>query len=155
MFLLLVCSLLVIPFMIPKSRKYKIETVETVTNRTNVTLIHSPEDLPENIDFFIITIANGHDSRKIGRHSVTVPKNMRVSPKLHLKQAILLNKSGTMEDIKDVLNPYVGCHPNFDHHEIGLHDILVLEGFDNFHSISLLWSEKSFFQNHFLTTMLL
>lgn len=155
MFFLLVCSLLIIPFMLPKPRKYEAATIEAVTNRTNVTLVHSPQDLPEHIDFFVITIANGHDSRKIGRHSVTVPKNMRVSPKFHLKQAILLYKSGTTEEIKDVLNPYVGSNHNFDHHEVGLQDILILEGFENFHSISFLWSEKSFFQNNFLTTILL
>jgi hypothetical protein len=141
--------------MLPKSRKYEVATVEAVTNHKNVTLVHAPRDLPENIEFFIITISNGRDSRKIGRHSVTVPKNMRVSPKFHLKQAVLLFKSGSTEEIKDVLKPYVGYHHNFDHHEVGLKHILILEGFDNFHSISFLWSENSFFGRNFLTTMLL
>ena len=54
--------------MLPKPRRYEVETVEAVTNgSTNVTLVRFPQDLPESIDFFIMTIANGHDSRKIGR----------------------------------------------------------------------------------------
>ena len=141
--------------MLRKPSKYEVVTTEAVTNGTNVTLIHSPHDLHENIDFFIITIANGHDTRKIGRHSVTVPNEMRVSSKFHLKQAILLYKSGKTEDIKDILKPYVGYDHNFDHHEVGLQHILKLEGLDNFHSISFMWSEKSFFSNSFLTVLLL
>lgn len=155
MFLLLVCSLLIIPLMIQKPSNYEVATIEAVSNSTNVTLVHSPQDLPENIDFFIITIANGHNIRKIGRHSVKVPKHMKVPAKIDLKHAVLLYKSGTTEDIKDVLKPYVGYDHNFDHHEVGLQHLLKLEGFENVHSISLLWSEKSFFGKSFLTTLLL
>jgi hypothetical protein len=158
MFFLLVCSLFIIPFILPKHGKYEIKTIEAVSNGTNITLVHYPQDLPENIDFFIMTIANGHDTRKIGRQSVTVPNSMRVSPKFHLHQAILLHKSGTTEEIQDVLRPYVGYTHNFDHHEVSLHDILTLEGFNDLHSISCMWSENSlhhFFQKKFLTITML
>lgn len=154
MFFLLIFSIF-IPFMLRKPNKYEVSSVEAISNCTNVTLVHSPQDLPDNIDFFIITIVNGHDIRKIGRHSITVPKNMRVHPKFHLKQALLLYKSGRTEEIKDVLKPYVGYDHNFDHHEVGLQNILKLEGFENAHSISMLWSGKSFLSNVFLTSLLL
>lgn len=155
MFLLLVSSLLITSFMIRKPRKYKVTTIEAVTNNTHLTLVHTPTDIPEDVDFFLITITNGYVSRKIARRSTTVPNHMRVSPKLDLKQAVILYKSGSTDDVTDVIQPYVGHNHNFDHHVVTLPDILKLEGFENVLSISFIWSDKSYFKNNFLTTLLL
>jgi hypothetical protein len=137
MFFLLTIStaILILPFVIKKCRgrtdchDYEQLSVSAVWDNKEHH-ISSPDDLTEEVDFFIITYARGDCLHKVCRHSVTVPQHLkRATPtRSCLISAIVVDDLGNVRDVTQIVRDYAGPFSNFSGNDLSLIEILNYHG---------------------------
>ena len=155
MFLLFAVCLIFLPRLLCSKKTFEKIKIEAACTQNRLITIQSPADIPDDVIFFVITMKRGGETRKIARHSVTVPSICHEKSTVMLKQALLLLTSGDVTEITDKITPYVGPDHRFTHHEVPVRSIIELYGLSNAHSISFLWKDASMIGKHFMTTLLL
>lgn len=91
--------------------------------------ICSPEDITEEVDFFIITYARGDCLHKVCRHSVTVPQHLkRAVPAKILLSATAVDELGNATDVTQILQDYAGPLSDFGGNDLSLIEILNYHG---------------------------
>lgn len=91
--------------------------------------ICTPDDLIEEVDFFIITYARGDCLHKVCRHSVTVPQHLKkATPARTLLSATAVDELGNARDVTQIIQDYAGPVSNFSGNDLSLIEILNYHG---------------------------
>lgn len=140
MFLLLAASLLVLYPIVRRgrrggARRYEQLSIAAVRSDRSEQEVTKPTDLPDEIDFFIITYRVGDAVYKICRNSVTVPQFVKRYNKLQCTQAVAIDELGSTRDVTATLQPYSGPVANFLGNEVSLVDILKHHGVQDVQSV--------------------
>jgi hypothetical protein len=98
--------------------------------------ITCPEDLPDDIDFYIMSYSVGDLLFKLCRNSLTVPQHIKKRQSLRkLTDAIAIDELGQTYNVTKVISSYCGPSANFSGHDISLIKILSYHGFHNISSV--------------------
>lgn len=150
MFFLMALSLIMLYPLLRKneSKNDNFERISicAVTNDDTEHDITTPSELPDDIDFFIITYTIGDYLYKMCRNSVTVPQHIKkyVHTNLQCAKAIAINELGNTRDVTDVLQVYSGPDGNFIGNEISVVEILKHHHINDITSVLTVVRDTSF-----------
>jgi hypothetical protein len=97
--------------------------------------VTTPSQLPENINYFIITYTVADVLYKICRNSVTVPQSVKKIGNHRCTQAVAIDELGNARDVTDLLEMYSGPVATFLGNEISVIDILKHHNVNNVCSV--------------------
>jgi hypothetical protein len=126
-FILTLSALMFIPMLFKKknvNRKYEQISICAVNEDNTEIEVTVPSQLPENINYFIITYTVADVLYKICRDSVTVPQAVKKIGKYRCTQAVAIDELGNTRDVTDLLEMYSGPVATFIGNEISVIEIL-------------------------------
>lgn len=139
-FIMTIAFVMILPIFSKRNNvnKHRYEQVSITAVKTNESeqYISTPEDLPDDVKFYVITYTFDDVIHKICRKSVTVPKTVKTSnKKSRCIQVIAIDELGITRDVTSVLDMYSGPSGNFIGNDISLVDILDHHGFADVTSV--------------------
>jgi len=117
------------------TRKYKRISICAVNEDNTEIEVTTPSQLPENINYFIITYTVSDVLYKICRNSITVPQVVKKTGKYRYTQAIAIDELGNTRDVTDLLKVYSGPVATFLGNDISVIDILKHHDIKNVSSV--------------------
>tara|TARA_Y100000389_G_scaffold179270_1_gene193142 strand:- start:1248 stop:1727 length:480 start_codon:yes stop_codon:yes gene_type:complete len=117
------------------NRKFDQVSICAVNEDNTEIEVTTPSELPENINYFIITYTVADVLYKICRHSVTVPQSVKENGKYRCTQAIAIDELGNTRDVTDLLEMYSGPAATFVGNEISVIDILKHHNVNNVYAV--------------------
>ena len=139
MFIILTFSALMFLHMFFKKKKvncrYEQVSICAVNEDGTEIEVTTPSQLPENINYFIITYTFADVLYKICRNSVTVPQSVKKIGKYQCTQVVAIDELGNTRDVTDLLEMYSGPVATFIGNDISVIDILSHHDVDNVCSV--------------------
>lgn len=125
-FILAVSALMLLPMMFKKKITHRYEKVSVCAVKEDNTEVEvtTPSQLPEDINYFIITYTIDDIMYKICRNSVTVPQSVKKIDNYWCTKAIAIDELGNTNDVTDILEIYSGPLANFHGNDISVIEIL-------------------------------
>lgn len=137
-FILAFSALMLFPMLFKKkkvNRRYEQVSICTVNEDNTETEVTTPSQLPENINYFIITYFLDDVLYKICRNSVTVPQAVKKIGKHRFTQAVAIDELGNTRDVTELLEMYSGPAATFIGNDISVIDILKHHNVNNVYSV--------------------
>lgn len=137
-FILTFSALMFFPMLFKKknvTRKYEQISICAVTEDNTEIEVTTPSQLPENINYFIITYTVADVLYKICRKSVTIPQSVKKIGKYCCTQAVAIDELGNTRNVTNLLEIYSGPVATFLGNDISVIDILKHHDIDNVCSV--------------------
>ena len=137
-FILTISALMFFPMLFKKknvTRKYEQISICAVDEENTEIEVTTPSQLPENINYFIITYTVADVLYKICRNSVTVPQCVKKIGKYRCTKAIAIDELGNTRDVTDLLEMYSGPVATFLGNDISVIEILKHHDIDDVYSV--------------------
>jgi len=137
MFFILTFSALMFFPMLFKKKNVKYEKISIcAVDEDDIEMeVTTPSQLPETINYFIITYTVADILYKICRNSVTVPQCVKKIGKYRCTQAVAIDELGNTRDVTDLLEMYSGPIATFLGNDISVIDILKHHGVNDVYSV--------------------
>tara|TARA_B110000285_G_C15130593_1_gene623282 strand:+ start:1135 stop:1647 length:513 start_codon:yes stop_codon:yes gene_type:complete len=137
-FILTFSALMFFPMLFKKkkvNRRYEQVSICAVNEDHTEIEVTTPSQLPENINYFIITYTVADVLYKICRNSVTVPQVVKKIGKYRCTKAVAIDELGNTRDVTDLLEMYSGPVATFIGNDISVIDILKHHDVNNVYSV--------------------
>lgn len=137
-FILTFSALMFFPMLLKKknvNHRYEQVSICAVNEDNTEIEVTVPSQLPENINYFIITYTVADVLYRICRNSITVPQSVKKIGKYRCTQAVAIDELGNTRDVTDLLEMYSGPVATFIGNDISVIEILKHHNVNNVYSV--------------------